>query len=53
LPLFPFASPEAVARDVVRAIGKRRRVIYTPGKWRMIMTIIRAIPEFLFVRLKL
>lgn len=47
------ASPEAVARDIVRAIESGRRVIYTPRKWRLIMAIIRAIPESIFVRLRL
>lgn len=47
------ASPEQVARDIVRAIESRRRLLYTPAKWRLIMAVIRAIPESIFVRLRL
>jgi decaprenylphospho-beta-D-erythro-pentofuranosid-2-ulose 2-reductase len=37
----------------VRGITRGRNVVYTPGIWRWIMTIIRWIPETVFVRLKL
>lgn len=47
------AAPADVAADIVRGIGRGRSVVYTPGIWRWIMTVIRWIPEALFVRLKL
>ena len=47
------ADPADVAADIVRGIARGRSVVYTPGIWRWIMTIIRWIPETLFVRLKL
>lgn len=47
------ASPEQVARDIERAIAKRRNVIYTRWFWKWIMLIIRNIPESIFKRLKL
>ena len=47
------ASPECVARDIARALHKRRSVLYTPWYWGGIMTIIRAIPGFIFNRMKL
>lgn len=47
------ASPDRVAKDIDRAIYKRRNVLYTPGFWRWIMLIIRSIPESVFKRLKL
>ena len=43
-----FASPEAVAKGIVRAIEKKRDVVYLPCFWRLIMAIIRAIPECIF-----
>jgi short-subunit dehydrogenase len=46
-------GPEVAARDIVRAINKRRSVVYTPFRWRLIMFIIRMIPEFIFKRMKL
>ena len=47
------ASPQRVARDIVRAIERRRDVVYTPWFWRWIMLVIRSVPERLFKRLKL
>lgn len=47
-----WASPERVARDIVRAMEKGQSVIYTPWWWRWIMLVIRLIPEALFVRLR-
>ena len=47
------ASPERVARSVVRAISGGREVVYVPWFWRGIMLVIRAIPERVFKRLRL
>jgi decaprenylphospho-beta-D-erythro-pentofuranosid-2-ulose 2-reductase len=48
-----WAKPEQVAKDIRRAIDKGQRIVYTPGFWRFIMLIIKHIPEFVFVKLKL
>lgn len=48
-----WAKPDQVARDISAAIDKGQRVVYTPGFWRLIMLIIKHIPEFVFVKLKL
>lgn len=48
-----FASPDKVAADIIRAIEKRKCILYTPWYWRCIMRIIRCIPESVFRRLKL
>ncbi len=47
------AKPERVGRDIVRAIQARRNCIYTPWIYRIVMSVIWAIPEMLFKRLKL
>jgi decaprenylphospho-beta-D-erythro-pentofuranosid-2-ulose 2-reductase len=47
------ASPARVAHDIVRAIDRRRDVVYTPWFWRWIMLVIRSIPEAVFKRLRL
>jgi decaprenylphospho-beta-D-erythro-pentofuranosid-2-ulose 2-reductase len=47
------AAPQRVARQIDRAIRRRRNVIYTPGIWRLIMCVICAIPEAIFKRLRL
>ena len=48
-----WAKPEQVARDIVRAMEKRKDVVYTPGFWWAIMRLIKSIPEFVFRRLSL
>jgi decaprenylphospho-beta-D-erythro-pentofuranosid-2-ulose 2-reductase len=47
------ASPERVARGLVRAIRRRRNVVYLPWFWWGIMSIIGSVPEWLFKRLRL
>lgn len=53
LPKALVASPEKVARDIVRGIARGAATIYTPWWWRWIMLIIRLMPEAIFVRMKL
>lgn len=48
-----WAQPEDVAMDIVKAIDKKRNVVYVPWFWQMIMLIIRHIPEFIFKKLSL
>jgi short-subunit dehydrogenase len=48
-----WAAPEAIARSIQSGIEKRRDVIYTPLFWMGIMSIIKAIPEWIFKKLKL
>lgn len=44
----PFAGePDQVARDVVRALDKRKPMIYTPGMWALVMLVIRFLPRFI------
>ncbi|MGD2153388.1 MAG: SDR family oxidoreductase [Gemmatimonadales bacterium] len=47
------ARPAAVARAIIRGVRKKKSVIYVPGIWRLIMFVIRNIPEPIFKRLKL
>lgn len=48
-----WATPASVARSIVAAMTRDTPVLYTPWFWWGIMTIIKAIPERLFRRLKL
>nr|AYM53238.1 oxidoreductase short-chain dehydrogenase/reductase family protein [Cystobacter sp.] len=48
-----FASPEAVARGLLRAVDTHQDEVYLPDFWRPIMFLIRSIPERVFKRLKL
>lgn len=43
-----FASPETVARGIIKAINKKKATAYVPGYWRLVMFIIRSIPESIF-----
>ncbi|MBF0442040.1 MAG: SDR family oxidoreductase [Oligoflexales bacterium] len=48
-----FVKPEVVAAGIHCAITKGKMVVYLPWFWRVIMLIIKMIPEAVFVRLKL
>lgn len=48
-----WATAPAVAKSIVRAIDRGSHVVYVPGFWRLIMFIIRSIPETIFQKLKL
>lgn len=47
------AQPEGVAEAILAAHERRRDVIYVLGRWWLVMTIIKAIPERIFKRLSL
>lgn len=47
------ARPEQVAEAILRAQEKGRDVVYVKPLWRMIMAIIRAVPEGVFKKLSL
>jgi decaprenylphospho-beta-D-erythro-pentofuranosid-2-ulose 2-reductase len=42
-----------VAADIVAGIEAGKPVVYTPGKWRIIMAVIRNLPRFIFNRLEI
>lgn len=48
-----WAQPDDIARGILRAIEQRKDEVYLPGFWRLIMLLIRHIPERLFKRLSL
>jgi hypothetical protein len=47
------ASAESVARRIVQGIKQGNSVIYVPGKWALIMMIIRHLPTVVFNRLEI
>jgi decaprenylphospho-beta-D-erythro-pentofuranosid-2-ulose 2-reductase len=47
------AQPEDVAKAVVRAAERGRDVVYVPAVWRLIMFVIRALPEPVFKKTRL
>ncbi|MCO5397487.1 SDR family oxidoreductase [Ralstonia soli] len=46
-------SPDAAAGHILNAIDRGTAVAYVPGFWRLIMLIIRALPDAVFRRLAL
>ncbi len=45
-----WAEPDRVAADILRAVERRRAVVYTPWFWRVILGIVCALPRPLFHR---
>jgi len=50
--MFP-VGPDKVAADILRAVEKKRNVIYTPWIWLWVMLVIRHIPEFIFKKMSI
>jgi len=48
-----FADVDKVAATIVKAIDNKQDVVYVPGIWRIIMGIIKVIPERTFKKLNL
>lgn len=48
-----FAEPSRVGRDIVRAIAKRKDVVYTPRFWGPIMVLVRSVPRRIFKRMNM
>ncbi len=46
-PSFLLADPKSVAATIVKAVGRRKAVVYTPGYWRLVMAMMRSLPEAL------
>ena len=53
LPEVLTADPDEVAEAIVRAIRRRRDVVYVRRRWRFLMWLVRMIPERVFKRLTL
>ena len=47
------ASPEQAAREIMKALYKRRHTVYVRFFWRYIMWIIRGIPEWQFKKMSI
>jgi short-subunit dehydrogenase len=49
LPLL--ASPQNAARDIYRGIRRGQDIVYTPFPWRIILPIVKLIPEMIWKRM--
>lgn len=47
------ASVESVARGTVEAMDRGQAVAYLPRRWRLIMFVVRSLPDFIFNRLNI
>jgi short-subunit dehydrogenase len=47
------ATPERVARDIIRGIRKKKDVLYVPRFWALILLIVRNIPAAIFKRMSM
>lgn len=48
-----WAKPEAVAAAINKSIELKKDVVYLPKIWRLIMLIIKSVPEYVFKKLHL
>ena len=48
-----WASPEGIAESIAKACAQKNGEVYVPGFWWGIMKIVKAIPEFVYIKLKL
>jgi short-subunit dehydrogenase len=53
LPPLLTSSPQHVARKIIRAIQKKKNMLYISSKWKWIMNLIKIIPERIFKKMKL
>jgi NAD(P)-dependent dehydrogenase (short-subunit alcohol dehydrogenase family) len=48
----PFAGEaDQVTRDILRAMDRKKPLIYTPGMWALVMLVIRNLPRFVMRRI--
>lgn len=48
-----FSTPEEVAKTITSGITAKKSVIYAPGKWWLIMMVIRHLPSFIFNKINI
>jgi short-subunit dehydrogenase len=48
-----WSAPEDISNGIIRSVAQRKAVVYLPRYWRIIMFVIRAIPEKLFRTMRL
>lgn len=46
-------SPAQAAKNIIESSEKGKQVVYVPGRWALVMLIIRHIPSFIFRRLSI
>ena len=49
----PWAKPNIVAAQIVKAIDKKKAEVFAPKFWWFVMKIVMALPNFLFKRVSI
>ena len=44
---FLSSRPEKIANDIIKCV-EQKKLIFTPTKWKLIMFIIKLMPEFIY-----
>ncbi len=52
-PLFLAANPQKTGLKIIRALDNGKESVYVPMIWRIVMLVVRLIPERIFKRLKM
>jgi len=53
MPEMLVAQPDKIAKDIVRAIEKKKDILYTPWLWKYVMIVIIHLPIKIFKHMKL
>ncbi|WP_299379929.1 SDR family oxidoreductase [uncultured Kiloniella sp.] len=48
-----WAQPEQIAKLIIKALDRKKSVVYTPWFWGVIMLIIRSVPDWIFHKTRL
>jgi short-subunit dehydrogenase len=43
-----WVKPDTIAKGIISSINKKKNVVYLPSFWRLIMLVIKIIPESIF-----
>ncbi len=47
-----FSSPETIGKGIFEAMKNGKEIVYLPGYWRLVMWVVKHIPESIFKHLK-
>lgn len=50
--LFWVASPEKAAKQIIRAVNRKKRKVYVTRRWFVFAWLLRVLPDFLYLRIK-
>lgn len=48
-----FATPEQIGRGIIKSVDRGKDEVYLPWFWKVIMTLVRAVPGFVFKKMNM